>query len=329
MTAKSLTNNKQEVSGSRAAWLSEAGYGLALHWTTQSLPRRGKRPIQFRKAVERFDVTRLAEQCLEAGAGWLLFTISHAQEHLPFPCETLDRVLPGRTCERDLMGELSAALAPHKIPLIFYNPSIADDSDPEWQRASGWLYDPASFASLQYDIVAEIGEKYGNRLAGWWIDNCYDPSIMPHRWHHLHHDVKGYANLYDLKQYASALRKGNTKRIVAFNFSGTAGWRSVLGKGIVDYEAGEANSLCRVPTGPLSGEGGSQWHCFVYMDDFWVHNVPGEVAPPRYDDEHVISYIKYLRRHGGAFSYGAAPYQDEGIAEATMAQLRGIRKGTH
>ena len=81
----------------RAAWLTDAGYGIALHWLTNSLPNGGSIPLPFPKAVERFDVPRLVRQCVDSGAGWLLFTISHGRQHLPFPSKIMDRVLPGRT----------------------------------------------------------------------------------------------------------------------------------------------------------------------------------------------------------------------------------------
>lgn len=314
------------ITHSRAAWLADAGYGLALHWTTQSLPRGGSSPLPYAQAVERFDVELLADQCVAAGAGWLLFTISHAQEHLPFPSATLDRTLPGRTCERDLMGEIADTVADVGIKLIFYYPNVADDSDPDWQRASGWLYDPKSYAALQYDLVAEIGERYGTRLAGWWLDNCYDERLGYPRWHHLHPSVPAHADLYDFERYAAALRTGNPDRIVTFNYSGTGSWQSTIGVGIVDYGAGESNHIDRVPAGPRSGEGGSQWHGLVWMDEYWVHYKPGDIAAPRYADADVIDYIRYVNAHGGGFSYNAAPYQDELIADATMAQLAAVRR---
>jgi len=320
MTKQTFANTN-----SHSAWLAKAGFGLALHWTAESLPRGGDRPLPFAQAVERFDVSRLAQQCTDSGAGWLLFTISHAWQHLPFPSETLERVLPGRTCERDLMGEITAALAVVNIPIIFYYPNVAGDTDPDWQRASGWLYDPKSYA----DLVAEIGERYGHRLAGWWLDNCYDPKLHYPPWHHLAPSVDGHAGLYDFKRYAQMLRIGNANRILTFNFSGTSAWQSALGDGIVDYAAGESNHLDRVPASSLSGEGGSQWHSFVWMDEFWVHTTPGDVPPPRYETGDVVDYIRYVIRHGGAFSYGAAPYQDELVADATMDQLRAIKKALH
>ncbi|MDD5704921.1 MAG: hypothetical protein PHR35_03290 [Kiritimatiellae bacterium] len=326
---------KKKTGANRAAWMTEAGYGIGLHWTAQSLPRGKERPLPYRQAVEQFDVKRMVSQCVEAGAGWLLITTAHATQVLPCPCKTLDAILPGRTCERDLIRELADGLSRHGIRLILYYPSVACDEDPDWQRASGWLYDPASFAARQYAIVAELGERYGRRVAGWVVDNCYDADIVP--WtagmHHLPASVHGFAGLYDLKRYARALRAGHPGRAVALNFTGTAYWRSTAGRGIVDFAMGESNHIDRVPFGPRSGEGNSAWHAYVWMDEAregvgngWVHSVPGEIGPPRFSDKLVTDYIRYVMEHGGAFTYGVAPYQDELVAERTMQQLRAISR---
>lgn len=311
--------------------MNEAGFGLGMHWTAECLPRSKKQPMPFQQAVEQFDVQRLVSQCVEARAGWLLFTLAHASERMPIPCRTLDAILPGRTSERDLVAEMAEGLAQHGIKLILYYASAACDTDPEWQNASGWLYSPASYAARQYDIVTEIGERYGKRLAGWWLDNCYDATLHPVHWHHLTAEVKGFSALYDFPRYAAALRTGNPGRIVTFNYTGTSAWSSPMGRGICDYGAGESNDLDRVPCGPRSGEGGAAWHSYVWMDECrkgtgngWVHSVPGEMGPPRYSDEHVIAYIRYVMQHGGGFTYGVAPYQDELTAETTMTQLRTV-----
>jgi hypothetical protein len=111
-------------------------------------------------------------------------------------------------------------------------------------NASRFKTDPAYFASLQYDLVTEIGERYGDKVVGWWIDNCYDPAPEYIAW------KPGRGSRYDYARYAEALRTGNPNRIVTFNFRGTSEWSSKTGTGFVDYAAGESNYLDRVPSGP-------------------------------------------------------------------------------
>ena len=302
---------------SKTDWLREAGYGVGFHWTSQTVPAEGQKLLSYADAVEAFDVSAFAAQLHDAGAGYVLFTISHAQQYFAFPSVVLDSVLPGRTCRRDLYAELYSALAPYGIRLLFYYPSLGDSSDEEWLAACRYNSDPAGFARLQYEIVTEIGERYGAKLSGWWIDNCYDAAPY-FGW------GAGRGVRYDYARYKEALCAGNPDRLVAFNLHGTDAWESSTSIGIADYGAGESNHLDRVPSGPNSGEGGALWHGFVWMDDFWVHNELG-IPAPRFSDAHVIAYLRYVQAQGGVFTYNAAPYQSGLISNPTMSQLRAIK----
>lgn len=292
-------------------WMVNAGYGVALHWTTQSVPSAGGSPAPFCTAVNNFDVNLLASQLQAAGAGYLLFTISHAQMHLPFPNAKLDSVISGRTCSRDLPLDMYNALAPLGIKLMFYYPSIATSDDPVWQSASQWDTNKPYFAQLQYDIVTEIGNRYGTKLAGWWVDNS----------------MGGYGSIYNHSTYAAALRASNPNRVIAFNFSSIGSWNSTQGAGIEDYQGGESNDLSRLPSSRYSGEGGTQWQTFSYLDDFWVHTASG--APvPRYSDNKISLYAKSVINGNGVLTLNAAPYQDGLISSATMSQLQALKAAT-
>ena len=100
--------------------LRDTGYGIGFHWTTWTLPQAGQVVKPFEQAVEDFDVDAFVAQAVEAGAGHVLFTANHALHWLPAPHPDVDRILPGRTCRRDLIGELADGLAAQGITLILY-----------------------------------------------------------------------------------------------------------------------------------------------------------------------------------------------------------------
>ena len=304
---------------SKTDWLQSAGYGVVVHWTSQTVPGEGQKLLSYADAVDAFDVSAFAAQLHAAGAGYLLFTISHAQQYFAFPSAALDAVLPGRTCRRDLYADLFDALSHYRIRLLFYYPSLGDDSDPDWLAACRYHSDPVYFANLQYNLVTEIGERYGANLSGWWIDNCYDAAPY-FGW------GAGRGVRYDYARYKEALCAGNPDRLAAFNLRGTDAWESPTCAQIADYGAGESNHLDRVPSGINTGEGGTLWHGFVWMDDFWVHDNPG-IPTPRYSDAHVIAYGRYVQSQGGVFTYNTAPTQDGLISAPTMQQLRAIKVG--
>lgn len=289
-------------------WMMNGGYGVTVHWTSQSVPAAGGSPAAYCTAVNNFDANAFANQLADAGASYVIFTISHAQQYFPFPSAKLDSVISGRTCTRDLPSDIYNAIAPKGIKMVFYYPSIATPDDPAWITASQWSSNPASFAQLQYDLVTEIGNRYGSKLAGWWVDNT----------------MGGYASKYNFSTYATALRAGYSDRAISFNLSSIGPWGSSTAAGIEDFAGGESNDMTRLPSGRYSGEGSTQWHTWTYLDDFWVHGSAG-TPTPRYPDNKVILYAKSIMSRQGVLSLNAAPYQDNLISTPTMNQLIALK----
>ena len=85
-------------------WLAGCRFGIGIHWTAQTVPRTGPAKA-FAQAVADFDLKGFLAALDRSGADYVLFTIAHALQRLPAPHPALDRILPGRTCERDLIQE--------------------------------------------------------------------------------------------------------------------------------------------------------------------------------------------------------------------------------
>ena len=307
----------------RTKWLRDAGYGLAVHWTSYSLPEHptdadfkrpyDKRIADYLKAVDDFDVVGFTDQVIASGAGFLLFTLAHADMVLPFPLPELDRIVPGHTARRDLVGEIADVLEKKGIKLILYfNPDGPSDAD--WQSAVSFKDDPKTHAEYVYRVVSAISKKYGKRISGWWIDDCYDSHVLTVA-------NRGRGHRYDYKRFGEALRAGNPDAILAFNFSGSVcEWTSELGVGVADYQGGEEDWLHRSPAASFTGEGGTQWFGLSWMDDFWVHDKAG-VPTPRFSNDEVLAYVRRVKNNGGAFAYNAAMYREGHISEPTMKQI--------
>jgi Alpha-L-fucosidase len=95
-------------------WMLQARYGVMVHWTSQSKPEQGS-PLAYCQAVRNFDAQQFADVLDEMGAGYVVFTTSHAEFYFPGPNKVIDEILPGRTCSRDLVGDLAQALSKHGI----------------------------------------------------------------------------------------------------------------------------------------------------------------------------------------------------------------------
>ena len=61
------------------------------------------------------------------------------------------------------------------------------------------------------------------------------------------------------------------------------------------------------------------------MDDYWVHEKIG-TPTPAHSNEKVVNYIKKVLENEGVFAYNVAPYRSGKFSNATMEQLKHIRK---
>ena len=242
------------------AWLRAARFGVMVHWTSESMPLRGD-PLPYANAVEAFDVDAFADRMHRTGAGFVVFTTSHARQFFPAPLAALDRVIPGRTARRDLVADLAAALGRRDVKLMLYY-HLGSHADPEWLAASRFRdRDSSRFFDTWQAIVREAGERYGDRLAGWWFDDgavTYYPRNPP--WEDL----------------ARAARSGHPGRLVCFN-----PWELASPTEFQDLCAGEG---CRDPRGfggllvrdgdgryPVGVHAGLQSTACLVFESVWVH----------------------------------------------------------
>src|SRR5258705_600832 len=118
--------DRQEARRSRTSteWLSKAGYGLMFHWTSQSIGRDGtSKP--FDQAVSDFPLDRFVEMVEATGAGYVFFTVGHAQPYCPGPLSSWEKYFPGKNTKRDLIAEMAQALSAKGIKLICDFPAHA------------------------------------------------------------------------------------------------------------------------------------------------------------------------------------------------------------
>jgi len=134
--------------------------------------------------VSLFGVEAFADAVEQTGAAWVCFTATHGEMYWPGPSKTLDRILPGRTTKRDLIGELADALRRRGIRLmLYYHWCVHSAHNEAWARAAGaWDEDPHRWFDNMAAFFREISLRYGTRIEGFgYIDDCgfivyqYDP----------------------------------------------------------------------------------------------------------------------------------------------------------
>ena len=301
-------------------WFVDAKYGVMFHYSPTVYPRHGARK-SFDQAVRDFDVNQFVEMVLETGAGYVFFFISHALFWFPAPLKTVEEILPGRTCNRDLIADIAKALEPHGIRLmLYYNPAYIDDLD--WRIAAGWgkrlhiqtekecgdsdKWDTNPFYGNQIKILEEIGNRYGRLVWGYWFDNSY-----PHQ-------------LFERQM--QACKVGNKDRIIGYN--------SGIYPRITDFQDFFAAEFGCSPILPPKGyfdkggpQEGLQPHGTIFIDGAWHHFLPEtEIGPQRFTTESLIAYTRECIARKMVLTINMCMYQDGTISGQSLEQMKSLRK---
>ncbi|MGA2618093.1 MAG: alpha-L-fucosidase [Thermoguttaceae bacterium] len=303
-------------------WLAKCRYGIGVHWTAQTVPRHGD-PLPFQRAVDSFKLKEFVEQVRDAGADYVLFTAAHALQMLPALHPVIDRILPGRTCKRDLIAELADALAAHGLPLLVYwNHSCNGRDDPPWRRAVGYDgQDKNVLAKNLIEIVAWMGERYKDKVKAWWFDSAY--SLDPRGpYNSVTTEMTGFQ--FPWEQFTVAAKTGFPARLVTYN-AGVA--KTFLYTTHQDYWAGELVNL-KTPATDRYLENGLQWFGWTCLDfRAWVHTKRNtEIPKPLYSDEEVAAFVRTCNSHQAPMTFNVGIYQDGTMAPASVEQLHRIGK---
>src|ERR1035437_82605 len=129
-------------------WFRSIPYGVMFHWTSETAPQKGE-PKPFKEAVPEFNVEKFANMVVETGAGYVIFTIGHAQPYCPAPLDSWEKYHPGMTTKRDLIMELADELSKRNIKLICYLPTHV--------VAKNKKVNEAEFMRINVDILQEMG----------------------------------------------------------------------------------------------------------------------------------------------------------------------------
>ncbi len=295
--------------------MRKTGYGIGFHWTTWTAAQAGPE-LTFPEAVERFDVNAFVDQARAAGAGHVLFTLTHELQWLPCPHPVIDKLLPGRTCQRDLPGELADALGRHDIRLILYYHHGCDlpTQDPAWQDAVGGSdKDPQRLFSNIQRILVPLGQRYGKRVIGWWFDGGW---ALDRR--------KGVP----WEALTAAAKAGHSDRAVTYN-PGLGAMRSLTP--LEDYYAGEREGLEFVPNGPTA-PGGLPWYSFTTWHTTGAPQARWGISADTHDAQHnhpepraVADYILAYQRAGGCVTLNLLCYQNGQAHPDDLAVMRSAK----
>ena len=295
-------------------WFRDAGWGVFVHFlydvqcVGNRISTQDGTPV-WNDCVKEFDTEKFAAQIKGTGARYVIFTMMQRTRYLIAPNATYDKMTgykPGEACStRDLVEDLYQSLNKRGIKLMLYWTGDGPRQDPQAAKAMGYS-NPQTKEYVQKwaDVVAEYGERYKDKVLGWWVDGCYAPiGYNEEKWTIL----------------AKGLRAGNPKRIIALNNPKMTSSNSSTPQD--DYTTGEQNSFGEVPESRWRD--GVQWHILSYLGGDWCS--PGL----RHDKEWMADYVRKCNRAGGVVSIDVLLFRDGTIETSHLECLKGMNRRLH
>lgn len=292
-------------------WFLRAGYGVFVHYlhglqnNPDHLASLG-RQTDWDTCVREFDTEQFAETMAEAGAGYVIFTVMQVQRFMIAPNATFDWIsgyAPGEACaQRDLIEDLYQSLSRRGIPLLLYYTGDGPRGDAQAGARFGWT-EPVNreFVTRWAEVAREYGERYGDKVVGYWVDGCY-PFI-------------GY-NDELLGILADGLKAGNPNRIIALNRGVDPVVMSYTRHD--DYTTGEQNQFHDMPVERfLDGE---QWHILSYLGQWWGG------SGSKYQKRELAEYVYDVHQRGGVVSIDVLLYRDGTIDRSQLEMLKAVRQ---
>jgi len=306
----SAERGRAEAARANTDWFVRAGYGVKFTWADEALPERGpSKP--FPEIVDAFDVGAFADLMEEMGAGYVLFQLHRTHNQCPAPIGAWERAYPGKTSQRDLIGEIADRLRQKAIPLLLYvnSPILGRLQKKGDSGRFEVTLSEEGYVRIHREVLTEVGLRYGRKLAGYWFD-AWNSSI------------EAYPELPLEKIYGYS-KAGNPDRITAFNF-----WMYPVPTVWQDYWAGELNALPLPFRGRVIDRGpgkGFQAHGMVSIDPSWYHKTPGPYGPPQFSADALIAYVKANLANQAVTTINVGVYQDGTVSEAHRAMMRQLR----
>ena len=317
MMFSSMAISAREPQPERTAWFVKHGYGVFVHYlnSIQNNPEHvaslGK-STSWDECVNEFNVELFADRMKETGAGYVIFTVLQQQRYMIAPNETFNRFTGYQTGEacasRDLIEELYQALNKRGIDLMLYFTGDATVADPQARAALGISFPvQEDFVRKWASVAAEYGERYQDKIKGYWVDGSYD--------------FIGY-NDHLLGIFAEGLRAGYPERIVAFN----PGVKMQAYSVHEDYTAGEMESFELLPPNGrfLDGE---QWHILSFLGTS-KGNIAASWGQPGTckNIQELAEYVWHVNTLGGVVSIDVLLYRDGELDRSQLEVLKPLRQ---
>lgn len=287
--------------------LTDAGYGIMFHWTSQSVQPDGTIK-KFEDAVNDFDVEQFTNMVDDMGAGYVIFTIGHAESYCPAPIKSWENIHVGKTTKRDLIAEMAESLNKKGIGLLCYiNGPLAFEFDTKKTPTEA---EKQAFVTNFKEILTEMGNRYQDQIAGYWFDS----------WYQIFQDFQNVP----FEAFYKATKIGYKDRITCLNswiYPAVTPWQ--------DYWAGEIASPIELPKNGFMQNGpvpDIPYHALLTMEKYmWVQQ-KAVVPEPKYNAGELTEYIQNCMKNGGIVTINLGIYQNGKVGEKALQVMKDVKK---
>lgn len=190
-------------------WLANAKYGLMFQYGAWGYPQTGAARKSLAQGAVDFNVTNFVNMVKSTGASYVIWSITWWQYWMQAPISSVNTIMGDSTLtesSRDLIGDVAAALHAQGIKfMLYYHQGI--QQEPTWAAKQNWpssftptgTGDRSTFFNNWYNVITEIGNRYGTNLDGWFFDDgcVYYPAPF--------------------ERLGAAARAGNPNRLISYN----------------------------------------------------------------------------------------------------------------
>jgi autotransporter-associated beta strand protein len=124
----------------------------------------GSKPVSINDVADRFDAAGFADDLESMGVEHVIFTAWHANFYPLYPSSAMDKVHPGRSPNRDMIGDMITAVRAKGIRVLLYTHP--------WQPID-WNNVIETHNNLINDVYAELIDRYGDRIEGLFLDENF------------------------------------------------------------------------------------------------------------------------------------------------------------
>ena len=311
-------NHQQRIAEFRSdtSWLAESGYGIMFQAGEWSYPPQGDKKT-WPGFAQDFQVLPFVDMVDKTGTSFVVWSATWRTYYFPAPIKAIDEILPGRTSKRDLIMEIADELNKQGIKLIlYYHVGHGDLPDTNWWDRNwnpNWVeenYDKSLFFKNWKNIITEVGERYGEKLAGWLFDD--DCVIYP----------------ADYETLGQATKAGNSERLVACNSWIASRFTEFqdcfFGEGFLGTDRGTVING-KFVKGPFKGLQASG-NIMLDGPDWGVYQPDLKVLPPFYSEEKAAAIARHAAQTKAPIAFNLLMYEDGTVSPASLKTMEQIRQ---